>query len=160
MPVPYIQYVWLPVPCIRRSVHSGVRTPHDARMMPGEESAWQRTLALNSDDRCSHPLPPRSLSADESISSRLHAIGQSGMVQCTTVASCLNVVDMCPHRYQAIIDTGDATASLQTAKSFGLRIEYLLQTHAHIDHIAGLAEIKESLLPNAPIHLHPLDLPW
>ena len=56
----------------------------------------------------------------------------------------------------AIIDTGDATASLEKAKSLGLRIEYLLQTHAHIDHIAGLAEIKESFLPDASIHLHPV----
>jgi hypothetical protein len=60
----------------------------------------------------------------------------------------------------AIIDCGCATASLATAKNFGLTIEYLLQTHAHIDHIAGLADIKQSALPDAPIYLHPDDLPW
>lgn len=60
----------------------------------------------------------------------------------------------------AIIDCGCATASLATAKNFGLTIEYLLQTHAHIDHIAGLADIKRSVLPDAPIYLHPDDLPW
>jgi glyoxylase-like metal-dependent hydrolase (beta-lactamase superfamily II) len=60
----------------------------------------------------------------------------------------------------AIIDTGCATASLATAKAHGLTIEYLLQTHAHIDHIAGLAEIKQETLPDAPIYLHPEDLPW
>mmetsp|Transcript_38769 Transcript_38769/g.91551 ORF Transcript_38769/g.91551 Transcript_38769/m.91551 type:complete len:273 (+) Transcript_38769:65-883(+) len=59
----------------------------------------------------------------------------------------------------ALIDTGDAHASLETAKNFGFSIEMLLQTHAHIDHIAGLADIKSNL-KEAKIHLHPADFPW
>ena len=60
----------------------------------------------------------------------------------------------------AIFDTGCCRASMETAKNLGLQIEYLFQTHAHIDHIAGLAEIKESALADVPIYLHPADLPW
>ncbi|KAJ1476996.1 hypothetical protein T484DRAFT_1822905 [Baffinella frigidus] len=43
----------------------------------------------------------------------------------------------------ALIDVGDAEASLDAAKNFGVEIKLVLQTHAHIDHVAGLADFKD-----------------
>jgi len=59
----------------------------------------------------------------------------------------------------AIVDSGDAAAQgwLGAAEAAvdgaAHSIEHLLQTHAHVDHVAGLAETKE-LLPDALIYLH------
>ncbi|MCA9561845.1 MAG: MBL fold metallo-hydrolase [Myxococcales bacterium] len=58
----------------------------------------------------------------------------------------------------AIIDSGgDTGAMLELAKRHELNVESLLQTHAHIDHVAGLAEMVERT--GAPIYLHPADKP-
>lgn len=61
----------------------------------------------------------------------------------------------------AIVDSGDPdpTRFLDTAKSCGYTIEKLLQTHAHIDHVMGLAETKRRL-PDADVYLHPKDAVW
>ena len=58
----------------------------------------------------------------------------------------------------AIVDSGGETDEmLGLAESHGLQIEKLLQTHAHIDHVMGLKEMKEKT--GAPIYLHPADAP-
>lgn len=60
--------------------------------------------------------------------------------------------------HAALIDSGDAPDRfLAFAKSRGLTITKLLQTHAHIDHVAGLAATKRAI--DAPLYLHPLDQP-
>jgi glyoxylase-like metal-dependent hydrolase (beta-lactamase superfamily II) len=61
----------------------------------------------------------------------------------------------------AIIDAGDTHPQgwIDCASEQGVSVKYLLQTHAHIDHVAGLADTKD-LLPDAPIYMHPLDIPW
>ena len=41
----------------------------------------------------------------------------------------------------------------------GIRLEKILLTHAHFDHIAGVAELSNSATPNLPVLLHPEDLP-
>eukprot|EP00947_MAST-08B_sp_MAST-8B-sp1_P002771 g2771.t1 len=59
----------------------------------------------------------------------------------------------------AIIDSGDDEPErwVASAAAEGLTIEHLLQTHGHIDHVAGLAATKR-LLPAAPIRMSELDL--
>ena len=61
----------------------------------------------------------------------------------------------------AIIDSGDTHPQgwIDCASEHGVEIKHLLQTHAHIDHVAGLADTKDAL-PDAPVYLHPLDFPW
>jgi glyoxylase-like metal-dependent hydrolase (beta-lactamase superfamily II) len=52
-----------------------------------------------------------------------------------------------------IIDPGDETPDLLDAIArHGLKIRYILLTHAHLDHITGVAAAKEALA--APVGLH------
>lgn len=58
----------------------------------------------------------------------------------------------------ALIDSGASPdAFIRAAEDRSLTITHLLQTHAHIDHVAGLEETK-SKLP-LPLYLHKDDLP-
>lgn len=58
----------------------------------------------------------------------------------------------------AIIDAGgNGPGLLKLAESLGFKIVKILQTHAHIDHVAALSEIKAAT--DAPIYMHPDDLP-
>ncbi len=57
-----------------------------------------------------------------------------------------------------LVDPGDAsTAAIKAAHARDLDIEAILLTHAHVDHVEGLAEAKEAT--GAPIYMHPLDRP-
>lgn len=61
-------------------------------------------------------------------------------------------------REGAVIDSGGETdRMLELAAGHHLTIIKLLQTHAHIDHIMGLNEMKA--VTGAPICLHPKDAP-
>jgi glyoxylase-like metal-dependent hydrolase (beta-lactamase superfamily II) len=53
---------------------------------------------------------------------------------------------------------GDPGPFVAVARGAGAEVSMVLQTHAHIDHVAGLADTRRAL-PGAPIHLHPLDMP-
>lgn len=66
----------------------------------------------------------------------------------------------CPSSGEAaLIDAGGAIEWVQERLAkHGLTLRYLLQTHAHIDHVAALAEARRAF-PDAPILLHPADLP-
>jgi glyoxylase-like metal-dependent hydrolase (beta-lactamase superfamily II) len=56
-----------------------------------------------------------------------------------------------------LIDPGDEVASLLAfAERNGLAIRHILLTHAHIDHVTGVAAAKRAL--QAPIYLHRDDL--
>lgn len=56
----------------------------------------------------------------------------------------------------AVIDPGDeAERILQDAKALGLKIEQIINTHGHADHIAANREIKEAT--EARIYIHPED---
>ncbi len=58
----------------------------------------------------------------------------------------------------AMIDPGaDAPALLEAARAAGARIESILLTHAHLDHIGAVAGIKEA--SGASIYLNSADLP-
>ena len=57
-----------------------------------------------------------------------------------------------------IIDPGDeAERILAQVEAAGLTIKYILNTHAHFDHIMANAPLVEML--GVPLALHPLDLP-
>ncbi len=57
----------------------------------------------------------------------------------------------------ALIDPGaEAGRLLQAAAAEGARVEAIFLTHAHLDHVGGVAEaVRET---QAPIYLHPADL--
>jgi hydroxyacylglutathione hydrolase len=57
-----------------------------------------------------------------------------------------------------LVDPGAATPqALAAAARQGARVEAVLLTHAHVDHVEGLAlAVRET---GAPVHLHPADLP-
>lgn len=53
----------------------------------------------------------------------------------------------------AIVDAGGQTeAVLERAETLGLEVDKIVQTHAHVDHVGGLSEMKART--GAPIHLH------
>lgn len=64
----------------------------------------------------------------------------------------------CDHSCEAIlIDPGDEVADLLSfAQSQKLDIRHILLTHAHVDHVTGVAAAKRAL--NAPVYLHHDDL--
>lgn len=64
----------------------------------------------------------------------------------------------CERTKQAVlIDPGDEVEQLLAfIASEQLQIAYILLTHAHVDHVSGVAEAKRTL--NAPIYLHKDDL--
>jgi glyoxylase-like metal-dependent hydrolase (beta-lactamase superfamily II) len=58
----------------------------------------------------------------------------------------------------AIVDPAiDSAPALAYINAQGLKPRYILLTHAHFDHVFGLAEVKRQL--DAPIALHADDLP-
>lgn len=58
----------------------------------------------------------------------------------------------------AVIDPGwDAPQVLAAVSQAGLTIQIVLLTHAHFDHIGGVAGVIEAT--GVPLALHPLDLP-
>src|SRR5690554_1855016 len=66
------------------------------------------------------------------------------------------VVGCARTRVGAIVDAGDnAQGLLKLAAKHDLKIESILQTHAHIDHVAAIPELKRAT--QAPIYLHPAD---
>lgn len=64
----------------------------------------------------------------------------------------------CPETKKgAIIDGGaEPEALLKTAEKHDLEIKKILQTHAHVDHVAGLNTLKQRT--GAPIYLHKKEL--
>ncbi len=59
-------------------------------------------------------------------------------------------------RTGVLIDPGAATPdALAAASGRGLEIAAILLTHAHLDHVEGVARAKEAT--GAPVHLHPTD---
>jgi glyoxylase-like metal-dependent hydrolase (beta-lactamase superfamily II) len=57
-----------------------------------------------------------------------------------------------------VIDPGDEPDRILTeVEAAGLTIKYILNTHAHFDHILANGDLVEAI--DAPVALHPLDLP-
>lgn len=65
----------------------------------------------------------------------------------------------CEETHQAaVIDPSwDGKHIAKTAADAGWRITHILLTHAHFDHVGGLAELKTAV--NAPIYIHPQAIP-
>ncbi len=60
-------------------------------------------------------------------------------------------------REAAIIDPGDEVEDLLAVVSqYRLDVKHILLTHAHVDHVSGVARAHEAL--RAPVYLHPADL--
>jgi glyoxylase-like metal-dependent hydrolase (beta-lactamase superfamily II) len=58
-----------------------------------------------------------------------------------------------------LIDPGDEGALLvEMVRNSGATLEAIWLTHAHIDHIGGIAEVRRHY--DVPVFLHPLDLPY
>ena len=57
----------------------------------------------------------------------------------------------------AIDPGGEAAAMIRAIESAGEPLVAILLTHAHLDHLEGVAELAERF--PAPIHLHPADRP-
>lgn len=61
-------------------------------------------------------------------------------------------------RRAVVIDPGDnAPAILQLARQSDVTIEKIINTHAHLDHVLAVNEVKAAT--GAPFYLHELDLP-
>ncbi len=73
--------------------------------------------------------------------------------------ACVCTIVADPARGQAIvIDAGDETERVvERLAALGVRATHLLHTHAHVDHIGALAELRERT--GAPGLLHHADLP-
>ena len=73
-------------------------------------------------------------------------------------ANCYLIVD--EHRRSAVlVDPGaDGAALVEMVRESGARLEGIWLTHAHIDHIGGVAEVLRHL--QVPVWLHPLDRPF
>lgn len=57
-----------------------------------------------------------------------------------------------------VVDPGsDGAVIARALREAGGELAAILLTHAHLDHIAGVAELRASF--DAPIYLHPADLP-
>jgi len=65
----------------------------------------------------------------------------------------------CERTHAAIlIDPGDEVDELLAViRDFGLEVEHILLTHAHLDHVTGVGAAKEAL--DVPVYLHRDDLP-
>jgi glyoxylase-like metal-dependent hydrolase (beta-lactamase superfamily II) len=65
----------------------------------------------------------------------------------------------CERTHEAVvIDPGDEADELLAAvRDRGVDVTHILLTHAHIDHITGVAQVKEAL--DVPVYLHRDDLP-
>jgi hydroxyacylglutathione hydrolase len=57
-----------------------------------------------------------------------------------------------------LIDPGDEGARLVAAvRAAGVTLDAIWLTHAHVDHVGGIATVKR--IWNVPVHLHPADRP-
>lgn len=65
----------------------------------------------------------------------------------------------CPRTREAVlIDPGDEVPELvAAAQSHTLKVTYILLTHAHVDHVSGVAAAKRAF--DVPVYLHRDDLP-
>jgi hydroxyacylglutathione hydrolase len=62
-------------------------------------------------------------------------------------------------RRAVVIDPGlDADALVRVVEERGLEVDWILDTHGHLDHVAGNARLRRAT--GAPLAIHPEDLAW
>jgi hydroxyacylglutathione hydrolase len=72
--------------------------------------------------------------------------------------NCYLVVDESTGR-AVLVDPGDeGDRIIEMVRGSGATLEAIWLTHAHIDHIGAINEVRQ--LAQVPVHLHPLDLPY
>lgn len=82
----------------------------------------------------------------------IHEILPVGMLQC----NCSILGDETT-REAIVVDPGDDIEEIQAIlKRHGLRVKYIVITHAHIDHIGGAKKLKD--LTGAPLYLNEQDV--
>lgn len=67
------------------------------------------------------------------------------------------VVDDATHRAVLIDPGADPERIIAMVQASGATLDAIWLTHAHIDHIGGIAGVRREW--NVPVHLHPADLP-
>jgi hydroxyacylglutathione hydrolase len=83
----------------------------------------------------------------------IHEVLPVGMLQC----NCSILGDR-ETRDAIVVDPGDEVDRiLEILRSRELRVRAILSTHAHIDHVGGLARLHDAT--GAPVLMHPHDLP-
>ncbi|MDE3156564.1 MAG: MBL fold metallo-hydrolase [Acidobacteriota bacterium] len=61
-------------------------------------------------------------------------------------------------REAVVVDPGDEVDDLlEIVRAHDLKVQHILLTHAHLDHVTGVARAKEAF--QVPVHLHRDDLP-
>lgn len=71
--------------------------------------------------------------------------------------NCYLVIDT-ERGVSALIDPGaEGDRIVEAVRASGAKLEAIWLTHAHLDHVGGIARVKRSY--DVPIHLHPLDQP-
>ena len=82
----------------------------------------------------------------------IHEILPVGWLQC----NCSIVADE-KSKDAAVIDPGDEVEKiLAIIRRYDLKVRYLINTHAHIDHVGGLLEMRK--VTGAPVLMHAEDL--
>jgi glyoxylase-like metal-dependent hydrolase (beta-lactamase superfamily II) len=72
--------------------------------------------------------------------------------------NCYLVVDETTNR-AVLVDPGDDGPRLvEMVRASGAALDAIWLTHAHIDHIGAIADVRRRY--DVPVHLHPLDLPY
>jgi glyoxylase-like metal-dependent hydrolase (beta-lactamase superfamily II) len=70
--------------------------------------------------------------------------------------NCYLVIDETTNE-SVLVDPGaDGDVLVEMVQSSGTRLAGIWVTHAHVDHIGGIQEVRRQF--NVPVHLHPLDL--
>jgi hydroxyacylglutathione hydrolase len=83
----------------------------------------------------------------------IHEVMPVGMLQC----NCSILGDR-ETGDAIVVDPGDEVESiLEFLRTQNLKVRAILSTHAHIDHVGGLARLHE--VTGAPVLMHPEDLP-
>ncbi len=84
----------------------------------------------------------------------IHEILPVGWLQC----NCSIVADE-KTKEAAVIDPGDDVEKiLEIIRRYDLKVRYLINTHAHIDHVGGLRELRTTTGAPVLMHAHDLEL--